>query len=376
MQRAAAGLADAHRRLPRPRLRRAACCCWWARATTAATRCTPGPRLARRGAPVDCVLLAPDRAHPAGLAALRAAGGRVVAAPRGGVRRGGGRHRRHRRVAGRCDRTRPGLVAALGDVPVVAVDTPRGVGRGHRAGRRAARAGGDLTVTFGTHKPVHLVDPGAGACGVVHLVDLGLDLPDPAAEALQADDVAALLPRPAPAAQKYTRGVVGVRAGSDRYRGAGLSAWPAPPAAWWAWSATCRRAGETWAARPARGGRPGHRRPPGGRGRSRPGAGLGGRLRRGRRRSRPAAGRAGRRACRWSWTPTVSPPWPLSTARSASPRCSPRTPASWPGCSASSARRSRPTSSARPGGRPSGTAAWCWPRAGTPWSCTPTAGSG
>src|SRR5690349_16292917 len=37
-----------------------------------------GARLARRGAQVTAVLLAPDRTHPGGLAALRAAGGRVV----------------------------------------------------------------------------------------------------------------------------------------------------------------------------------------------------------------------------------------------------------------------------------------------------------
>src|SRR3954451_9348912 len=36
-----------------------------------------GARLAARGAAVDALLLAPDRAHPGGLAALRAAGGRV-----------------------------------------------------------------------------------------------------------------------------------------------------------------------------------------------------------------------------------------------------------------------------------------------------------
>ena len=41
-------------------------------------------------------------------------------------------------------------------------------------------------------------------------------------EALQEHDVAALLPRPALDAHKYTRGVVGVRAGSAEYRGAGV----------------------------------------------------------------------------------------------------------------------------------------------------------
>ncbi|MGW3957685.1 NAD(P)H-hydrate epimerase, partial [Streptomyces sp. NPDC004752] len=42
-----------------------------------------GARLARRGAGVTAVLLAADRTHPAGLAALRRAGG-AVAAPGGG----------------------------------------------------------------------------------------------------------------------------------------------------------------------------------------------------------------------------------------------------------------------------------------------------
>jgi hydroxyethylthiazole kinase-like uncharacterized protein yjeF len=56
----------------------------------------------------------------------------------------------------------------------------------------------------------------------VHLVDIGLELPEPAVEALQPEDVAALLPRPAPDSQKYVRGVVGVRAGSAQYPGAAL----------------------------------------------------------------------------------------------------------------------------------------------------------
>jgi hydroxyethylthiazole kinase-like uncharacterized protein yjeF len=40
--------------------------------------------------------------------------------------------------------------------------------------------------------------------------------------ALQAEDVAALLPVPDPSAHKYSRGVVGVRAGSAQYPGAGV----------------------------------------------------------------------------------------------------------------------------------------------------------
>ncbi len=123
---------------------------------------------------------------------------------------------------------RPGLrpeaveaLARLEGVPVVAVDTPSGVDvdTGEVDGPHVTAA---VTVTFGTHKVCHLLDPAARACGVVTLVDLGLDLPDAAVEALQPADVARLLPRPGGDAQKYSRGVVGVRAGSAQYPGAAL----------------------------------------------------------------------------------------------------------------------------------------------------------
>ena len=179
-----------------------------------------GAMLARRGAAVEALLVA-DRAHDAGLAALRAAGGRVVELAE------------HRPpdvvvdgivgIGGRPGLPEPALdaVRALAGVPMVAVDVPSGVDvdTGRLDGTHVTA---DVTVTFGTHKVCHLVEPAAAACGVVQLVDLGLDLPDAAVTALQADDVAALLPRPEPFAQKYTRGVVGVRAGSERYPGAGV----------------------------------------------------------------------------------------------------------------------------------------------------------
>ena len=186
-----------------------------------------GASLARRGARVDALLLAPDKAHPAGLAAFRSAGGRVVDR----VARVDGRPRTPYDVVvdgivgiGGTGPLRPeaaDVVAALEGIPFVAVDVPSGVDvdRGRTDGPHVRAA---LTVTFGTHKAVHLVDPGAQACGVVELVDIGLDLPAAPIEALQAEDVRALLPVPTPSAHKYTRGVVGVRAGSDRYRGAGV----------------------------------------------------------------------------------------------------------------------------------------------------------
>lgn len=192
-----------------------------------------GAVLARRGAYVEAWLLS-DQAHPGGLAALRGAGGRVrrtESAVRRAPTRGstgsnpgfdvvvdgivgiGGKPGLREAAAG--------ALAHLAGVPVVAVDTPSGVDvdTGELSGPHVTA---DLTVTFGTHKPCHLVDPAAGAAGVVHLVDIGLALPHAHVEALQAADVAALVPRPAPDAQKYTRGVVGVRAGSATYPGAGL----------------------------------------------------------------------------------------------------------------------------------------------------------
>jgi hydroxyethylthiazole kinase-like uncharacterized protein yjeF len=123
---------------------------------------------------------------------------------------------------------RPGLrpdavdaLAGVEGVPIVAVDVPSGVDvdTGELEGDHVDAA---VTVTFGTHKVAHLVDPAAAACGVVHLVDIGLDLPEAAVEALQPEDVAGLLPMPDPQAHKYTRGVVGIRAGSQQYPGAGL----------------------------------------------------------------------------------------------------------------------------------------------------------
>ncbi|MQW76024.1 NAD(P)H-hydrate dehydratase [Nocardioides sp. dk4132] len=186
-----------------------------------------GALLARRGCRVEAWLLSP-RAHEGGLAALRAAGGRVVQGIPDAVT--GERDAQPDVVLdgivgiGGQPGLRPEAVAALdalAGVPVVAVDVPSGVGvdTGELDGPHVQAA---LTVTFGTHKVAHLVDPAAAACGVVQLVDIGLDLPEPVLEVLQPHDMARLLPRPAPDAHKYTRGVVGVRAGSARYPGAAV----------------------------------------------------------------------------------------------------------------------------------------------------------
>jgi len=176
-----------------------------------------GALLARRGAAVDAVLLGATP-HEEGLAAFRAAGGRVGAVRKPEVVVDG--------IVGIGGRPglRPEAVAALADVegaPVIAVDVPSGVSvdDGRLAGEHVRAA---VTVTFGTHKIAHLVDPAAEVCGAVTLVDIGLALPEADITALQPPDVARLLPRPAQDAHKYTRGVVGVRAGSPTYPGAAL----------------------------------------------------------------------------------------------------------------------------------------------------------
>jgi hydroxyethylthiazole kinase-like uncharacterized protein yjeF len=178
-----------------------------------------GVLLARRGCAVEVVRLG-STVHEPGLAALRSVGGRVVSpgeATRPDVLVDG--------IVGIGGR--PGLrdeaaaeLARHDGVPVVAVDVPSGVSVDDgRLDGPHVRA--DVTVTFGTHKVAHLVDPAAAACGALLLVDIGLDLPPAAVTALQPDDVAALLPRPHGDDHKYTRGVVGVRTGTA-YPGAGL----------------------------------------------------------------------------------------------------------------------------------------------------------
>ncbi|MEU5327623.1 NAD(P)H-hydrate dehydratase [Streptomyces parvus] len=188
-----------------------------------------GARLARRGAGMRALLLAPDRAHPGGLAAFRAAGGQVVDGPDGlgvldlvvdGITGIGGRG------GLREDATELVHTVTRDRTPVISVDLPSGVeadtGEVHGEAVRA-----DATVTFGTYKPGLLIDPAAEHAGALRLVDIGLgpELPEPPdLEALQYADVAALLPVPGAESDKYRRGVVGVVAGSERYPGAAVLA--------------------------------------------------------------------------------------------------------------------------------------------------------
>jgi ADP-dependent NAD(P)H-hydrate dehydratase / NAD(P)H-hydrate epimerase len=189
-----------------------------------------GVRLARHGVRVTAIrcLGAP---HPAGLAALLTAGGRVVDVGDhyaidpmpydlviDGILGIGGR---------------PGLpdpvarlvqsVAAQG-IPTIAVDLPSGVAADSGAVPGAAVQATE-TVTFGERKPCHLLQPALSRCGSISVVDIGLGTDhDETADlvGLDEDDLARAWPYPTERSDKYARGVVGVDTGSDQYPGAAV----------------------------------------------------------------------------------------------------------------------------------------------------------
>ena len=179
-------------------------------------------RLRDRGLPVNVCLLDEDRAHREGLAAARAAGVGEVDEPHGhavvvdGVLGIGARPGLTGRAAAWAEwqrQVRPFTVA---------VDVPSGVGVDDGTAPGAHFAA-DRTVTFGTYKPGLLLGPAADAAGVVTLAGIGLDahLGDPVVEAVTTADADLLAPAvPHGHAHKYSRGVLGIRAGSPGYPGA------------------------------------------------------------------------------------------------------------------------------------------------------------
>ena len=173
--------------------------------------------LADAGRRVALCLLS-DRVHAAGLAAAEAAGARREQSPAGfrvvvdGVFGIG---------------ARPGLegmaaqwASAVRDAFVVAVDVPSGIDvDGGTLPDVAIRA--DHTVALGTAKIGLLAGPAAALAGQVTVADIGLAPGAPALEALEdLDGPAFAQVVPGPTDHKYSRGVVGVHAGSDEYAGA------------------------------------------------------------------------------------------------------------------------------------------------------------
>jgi ADP-dependent NAD(P)H-hydrate dehydratase / NAD(P)H-hydrate epimerase len=103
----------------------------------------------------------------------------------------------------------------------VAVDVPSGVDADTGAVEGDAFAAMH-TVTFGAVKLGLVVGAGRAQAGEVHLVDLGLALPEPSAWRLTDADAAARIPVPSADDDKYSQGVVGIVAGSSTYPGAGV----------------------------------------------------------------------------------------------------------------------------------------------------------
>jgi hydroxyethylthiazole kinase-like uncharacterized protein yjeF len=196
--------------------------------------------LAARGMRTTAVLTG-GTAHPQALAAFERAGGRVedltgaaqdrlvAEAARAGVvidavlgtgAKGGLRGDAAALVAAVTAARR-----ASGRGFVVACDLPSGVDAdtGETAGPVLPA---DLTVTFGAAKSGLLADPGADYAGQVQVVPIGIEdhFPPPGLRRLEGRDLAALLPRPARRAHKYSRGVLGVVAGSEEYPGAAVLA--------------------------------------------------------------------------------------------------------------------------------------------------------
>ncbi len=186
--------------------------------------------LAARGA-ATTVIGDPDRMHAHGARAARRAGARVLAWTDPGVGTAitgadlvldgilgiGGSGGLREPAAGVVR-----LVAEAG-VPVVAVDAPSGVDpdTGQVAGP-AVHA--DVTACFGVLKPALVVAPARALAGSVAVLDIGLRSRDLEIDGrvLSLPDLA--VPAPDGAAHKYTRGVVGITAGSRAYPGAGLLA--------------------------------------------------------------------------------------------------------------------------------------------------------
>ena len=118
-----------------------------------------------------------------------------------------------------------GLVEMLRDRPrratVIAVDTPSGIGVDDGTVPGVVLPA-DLTVTFGGVKAGLLVPPARWLSGRVIEVDMDYDLPPARIHEIEDADVPGLWAVPGPTDHKYTRGVVGLVTGSERYPGAAV----------------------------------------------------------------------------------------------------------------------------------------------------------
>jgi ADP-dependent NAD(P)H-hydrate dehydratase / NAD(P)H-hydrate epimerase len=195
-----------------------------------------GAILRRRGIAVDALAVGAS-VHTRGSQKFREAGGRIAY-----VRDGEGISTaevalRHADlvldgivgISGRpgLDETVVGLLNAIRpQALVVAADLPSGVDP-QTGETPSAHVHADVTVAFGTVHPCLLLPPAAHAAGRLVYVDVGTQAQidaEPVVQRLTDRGVAARWPVPPQVAHKYTRGVLGVVAGSDTYPGAAVLA--------------------------------------------------------------------------------------------------------------------------------------------------------
>lgn len=121
-------------------------------------------------------------------------------------------------------------LAAERGTTVVSIDVPSGV-HADDGSLEGPVLRGTHCVTMGAPKSCLLLPPAAHAVPSFEVVDLGVELPGDACRPgsgsvwrLEAEDVADAIRVPGATDHKYTRGVVGLSAGSDTYPGAGVLA--------------------------------------------------------------------------------------------------------------------------------------------------------
>ncbi|BDA64873.1 bifunctional NAD(P)H-hydrate repair enzyme [Actinomyces capricornis] len=201
--------------------------------------------LARRGCAVSAAL-ATDHPLPAALDRARDAGVRLAGDPREAVgafleaggdlvldgltgigATGGLRPRAAALIAPllECTAGSAGATEPAGGRPfrVLAVDLPSGTGVDDGT-LPAPVLPADRTVTFTCLKAALCLPPACRLAGRVEVVDLGLPVPQGPPTVMRPARAGLALPAPGPEDHKYTRGVVGLWAGSRAYPGAGLLA--------------------------------------------------------------------------------------------------------------------------------------------------------
>lgn len=193
-----------------------------------------GALLRGRGVQVDA-LLTGGSAQARGMAKFRAAYGRVI-----DVQEPGSQHRAEEVLAA-ADLVIDGIVGISGhpglsdladglvrvissSAIVVSADLPSGVDpeTGETPGSHVTA---DVTVAFGTRHPCLMLPPASHAAGTVVFVDVGTQgeiTAEPVVRRLTDRGVAARWPVPPRVSHKYTRGVLGVVAGSNTYPGAAV----------------------------------------------------------------------------------------------------------------------------------------------------------